>query len=562
VPSWIPGSYLLREYARHVIAVRASSQGRSVTVTKHDHATWQCMGATESLTVVATVYALDESVRGAYLDARRAYFNGPCVFMLPEGREGRPAELEIERPPNAECAAWRVATAMTPVAVDEQGFGRYSALDYDELLDHPCEIGPFAEIVFEAAGVPHRLAIAGRIDTDLERVAEDLAAICTTQIEFFGRPAPFASYLFLGLAVGDGYGGLEHRASSSLIFRRDDLPRPGEPALPQDYRRFLALASHEYFHSWHIKRTRPAAFVPYRLDRRNHTRLLWVFEGITSYYQERMVLLSGLFGAGAYLKRLAEHLTRVYRVPGRFVHSLAESSFDAWDVLYKPEANTPNSSVSYYSKGALTALALDLRLRRDHGTSLDAIVRELWRRFGALAVGVPEGGFEALVAELAGPGLETFFEQAVRGTEDLPIEEWLGDFGVRMQLRAARGADDRGGIVLEDEEPVALGAALRAHPQGVELTTVLHGGAAERAGLNHGDVVVALDGLRVGERTLKARLARYVPGASVAVSVFRGDELLTLPLILTEAAADTVGLELDAAAAGSALERRLAWLGE
>lgn len=562
MPSWIPGSYLLREYARHVVAIRATSGGRPIAIGKRDHSTWQCEGAEGELTVVATVYALDESVRGAYIDGRRAYFNGPCVFLLPEERANDPVELTIEPPTGARCAAWRVATAMRAADVDARGFGRYEAVDYDELIDHPVEIGAHEEVVFEAAGVAHRLVIAGRIQTDLERVARDLTALCTTQIDFFGRPAPFDSYLFLGLAVGEGYGGLEHRASSSLMFRRDDLPRPDEPAVPENYRRFLGLASHEYFHSWHVKRIKPAAFMPYRLDRRNHTSLLWVFEGITSYYQERMVLLSGLFGAGAYLKRLAEHLTRVYRVPGRLVQSIAASSFDAWDGLYKPEANTPNAGASYYSKGALTALALDLRLRRDHGTSLDEIVRELWRRYGARGIGVPEDGFEKLVAELAGPGLKDFFEQAVRGTDDLPLEDWLVDFGVRMQLRAWRGPDDRGGIVLEDEEPVTLGAATRAHKLGVKLTTVLSGGAAERAGLNHGDILIALDGFRVRASTLRSRLSRYTPETTIPATVFRGDELMTVPLTLAPAAPDTVGLELDGAAAGAALERRQAWLGE
>src|SRR5204862_532727 len=186
------------------------------------------------------------------------------------------------------------------------------------------------------------------------RVATDLKLICETQIEFFGRPAPFDRYWFLCLAVGgDAWGGLEHRASTSLIFSRDDLPKAGDSGVPREYQRFLALASHEYFHTWHVKRTKPVAFIPYRLDRRVHTRLLWVFEGLTSYYQELMLLRSGVIGVPAFLQRLAEALTRVYRTPGRLRQSLADSSFDAWDVLYKPEANHPNSSISYYTKGAL-----------------------------------------------------------------------------------------------------------------------------------------------------------------------------------------------------------------
>jgi predicted metalloprotease with PDZ domain len=564
LPSWIPGSYLLREYARHVVDIRAKSGTRNVPIEKHGKASWLCRGAEGELTVVATVYALDESVRGAYLDRRRGFFNGPCVFLLPEGRERDTIELDLEPPAQAECAQWRVATAMQSVQPDARGFGGYRASDYDELIDHPFEISAFQDVAFEAAGVPHRLVVAGRVTTDLERVARDLVKVCTAQIDFFGRPAPFENYLFLGLAVGEGYGGLEHRASSSLIFRRDDLPVPGEPALPVEYRRFFGLASHEYFHSWHIKRTKPAVFVPYRLDRRNHTRLLWVFEGITSYYQERMLLKCGLFGAGAYLQRVAEQLTRVYRAPGRFKQSISAASFDAWDILYKPEANSPNSSVSYYSKGALAALALDLHLRgQDAAVTLDDIVRELWLRYGAKGIGVPEQGFEDLVSELAGTSLSAFFDQAVRGTDDLPLAELLAGCGVRMQLRSARGPQDLGGrAVIDTGEPLSLGVAYRAHAQGLELVTVYSDGAAQRAGLNPGDVLIAIDGLKLSDFNVKQRLDRYDAASSVPVTVFRGDELLTFSMTLLPAPLDTCWLELDAQAKDAPLARRKAWLGE
>lgn len=566
LPSWIPGSYLLREFARHVVDVAAESGGRQLPVEKLDHSTWCCSGAAGDLTIRIRVLAHDESVRGAYLDRRRGYFNGPCVFVLPEGRETDNVQVTIERPAHAACEEWRVATAFQPVAVDEHGYGTYAAADYDELLDHPVEISDFESVEFEASGVPHHLVVAGRFDSDLERVATDLAQLCTTHVEFFGEPPPFDRYWFLGLAVGDGYGGLEHRASSSLIFSRDDLPKPGEPGVPRDYQRFLALASHEYFHTWHIKRTKPAAFVPYRLDRRNHTRLLWVFEGLTAYYQELLLLRSGLIGPTVYLQRLGELLTRVERTPGRRRQSLAQSSFDAWDVLYKPEPHSVNTSVSYYTKGALAGLALDLTLRRDTAgrVSLDDVVRELWRRYGAKGVGVPEDGFEALAAELSGLDLSEFFELAVRSTADLPLDQLFEAFALEQKRRPSAGPDDRGGTPPRgntDAPPLTLGCAVRERGHGLELTAVLDGGPAERAGLAPGDVLVALDRLRVTERNLRRRLERFEADERVTATVFRGDELLEVGLVLRAAPADTCYLERTSADA-AAVERRQAWLGD
>jgi len=567
LPAWIPGSYLLREFARQVVNVEAASGGQSLPIDKVDSSTWCCRGAQSELVLTATVYALDQSVRGAYLDRRRGYFNGPCVFLLPEGRDTSPIEVTLEPPRHLICEDWRVATALAAVDVDERGFGVYKAADYDELLDHPVEISDFESVEFEAAGVPHHLVVTGRFESDLERVAADLKQVCEAQIDFFGRPAPFDRYWFLGLAVGDGYGGLEHRASTSLIFSRDDLPKPGETGVPRDYQRFLGLASHEYFHTWHVKRSKPAAFMPYRLDRRNHTRLLWVFEGITSYYQEVLLLRSHVLGAPIFLQRIGELLTRVYRTPGRLKQSLADSSFDAWDILYKPEANHPNTSISYYTKGAVVALALDLTLRAQTNGSvtLDDVMREVWRRYGAQGVGLPEDGFEALAIELGGDAaqLPAFFDQAIRGTEDLPLAELLQEFAILLEFRAATGADDKGGTPRPaNGEILALGCAFRERDQGLELTTVLDGGPAQRAGLNPGDVLLAVDRLRVNDRNLKRRLARFEAGERVTASVFRGDELIEVGVVLRPAPLDTAYLRLDEEADPAALGRRKAWLGE
>ncbi len=564
LPAWIPGSYLLRDFARHVVRAEARSGREALAVVKTGAAEWCVRGDGRTLDFTITVYALDQSVRGAYLDGQRGYFNGPCVFVLPEGRDAEPIEVTLEPPPHSACQDWHVATALTSAEVDERGFGIYRARDYDELLDHPVEISDFESVEFEAAGVPHRLVVAGRFESDLDRVATDLALICTTQIEFFGRPAPFDRYWFLGLAVGEGYGGLEHRASTSLIFGRDDLPKAGDATPSRDYQRFLALASHEYFHTWHVKRTKPAAFMPYRLDQRNHTRLLWVFEGITSYYQELMLLRSGVVGLSAFLQRTGELLTRVYRMPGRFKQSLEQSSFDAWDVLYRPEPHHANTSISYYTKGAMVALALDLKLRLDTAgrASLDDVVRELWRRYGARGVGVPEDGFEQLAAEVGGLDLGTFFTGAVRGTEDPPLKDLLAQFGVVLEMRAAAGADDRGGTPRAGNgELLTLGVAVREREHGLELTSVLDGGAAERAGLNPGDVLVAIDRLRVTGRNLARRLARFESGERVTASVFRGDELLEVGIVLKAAPLDTCYLAVRDQADPAAVERRRAWLG-
>ncbi len=565
LPAWIPGSYLLRDFARHVVHAEAKSGRQPLPTEKVDAATWCVRGAAKTLTLTITVYALDQSVRGAYLDRTRGFFNGPCVFLLPEGRDADSIEVTLEPPPHSLCSEWRVATALRPKDVDELGFGAYEAADYDELLDHPVEISDFESVSFEAAGVAHHVVVAGRFETDLERVAADLQQLCATQIEFFGRPAPFEHYWFLCLAVGEGYGGLEHRASSSLIFNRDDLPRIGEAGQPRDYQRFLALASHEYFHTWHVKRSKPAAFIPYRLDRRNHTRLLWVFEGITSYYQELLLLRSGLLGTAAFLHRIGELFTRVYRLPGRFKQSLAESSFDAWDVLYRPEPNHPNASISYYTKGALVALALDLTLRLETAgsVSLDDVMKELWRRYGAQGVGVPEDGFERLAAEVGGVSLGAFFDKAIRGTEDLPLADLLAAFGVSFELRAATGADDRGGTPRTNgAELLTLGATYREREHGLELTSVLDGGPAQRAGLNPGDVLIAIDRLRLKERNLRRRLARFEAGERVTATAFRGDELLEVGLVLQPAVLDTCYLVAHERPAPDALLRRRAWLGE
>src|SRR5581483_4613820 len=334
---------------------------------------------------------------GAHLDTTHAFFNGPSVFLKVEGREDDPCEVEILPPKGARYRSWRVATAMRRKDAGPNGFGTYRADNYDELIDHPVEIGAFTLPAFRACGVPHGVALTGRHRADMDRLCRDLKVLCETQIRFFGEPAPMDRYLFLVTAVGEGYGGLEHRSSTALLCSRDDLPQKGVAEVTNGYRTFLGLASHEYFHTWNVKRIRPAAFSPYDLNRESYTTLLWAFEGITSYYDDLLLVRSGLITRDAYLELLGKAVTSVLRAPGRLKQTVEESSFDAWIKYYRQDENAPNAMVSYYVKGGLVALCLDLLIRSETQgrRSLDRVMRALWKRYGQKGVGIPEDGIES-----------------------------------------------------------------------------------------------------------------------------------------------------------------------
>jgi predicted metalloprotease with PDZ domain len=562
LPSWIPGSYLIREFARHFVHVRAEAESGEITVTKEAKDVWRVAPCFGPLTVIAQVYAYDLSVRTAYLDATRGYFNGTAVFLCPQGREDAPCTVDIA-PPDAAFGDWRVATTLPAVVAAPYGFGRYRAENYDELIDHPVETGTFATATFMAGGAQHDIAVTGHVEADLPRLAQDLTRVCQWQIDLFGgapgSAAPVDRYLFQVMAVGEGHGGLEHRASTSLLCRRDELPRPGVAEISDDYLAFLGLASHEYFHTWNVKRIKPLAFSPYDLTRENYTRQLWAFEGITSYYDDLALVRCGLIPPARYLELVGRGITTVLRAPGRLTQSVAESSFDAWIKFYRQDENTPNAGVSYYAKGALVALALDLTLRLQGRVSLDDLMRALWMRHGHPGIGVPEDAIEKLASELAGVDLADFFTRYVFGTEDLPLTRLLDEFGVSFHLRAASGPKDRGGKAASGDAPRnTLGARIGAD---LKLTHVFRGGPAGRAGLSAGDTLVAIDGVRATPDMLAALLERPRSGKPLAVHAFRRDELRTFAVELGAAPVDTVYLSLIADPPASAKLRREAWLG-
>ncbi len=562
LPTWIPGSYLIREFARHFVFVRAEAESGEVAITKDAKDVWRVAPCFGPLTVVAHVYANDLSVRTAYLDGTRGYFNGSAVFLCPIGREHARCFVDIA-PPDAAFGTWRVATTLPAVVAAPYGFGRYSADDYDELIDHPFETGTFATATFIAGGAQHDIAVTGEPRADLPRMAQDLTRICQWHIDLFGgapgSTAPVDRYLFQVLAVGDGYGGLEHRASTSLICGRDQLPRPGTEAITDDYLTFLGLASHEYFHTWNVKRIKPEAFVPYDLSRENYTRQLWAFEGITSYYDDLALVRCGLISPARYLELVGRTITSVLRTPGRMTQSVADSSFDAWIKFYRKDENTPNAVVSYYVKGSLVALALDLTLRSTGNATLDDLMRALWVRHGHPGMGVPENGIERLASELAGYDLGDFFTRYVHGTEEIPLARLLAEFGVAVQLRAATGPKDRGGKPARgDTLHSTLGAGIAAN---LALTHVSPGSPASRAGLSSGDCIVAIDGIKATTEMLTSLLQRPSDGKVLSMHAFRRDELRTFDVVLETAPLDTAWLDLDVDAVASSVARRVAWLG-
>ena len=535
LPAWIPGSYMIREFARNIVQIRAESNGKAVALTKVDKHTWRAAPVAGPLTLLYEVYAWDLSVRAAHLDQTHGFFNGTSVFLRVVGQEDLAHEVDIQRPLDPAATTWRVATAMAELGARRYGFGTYVASNYDELIDHPVEMGDFALGTFKAHGVPHDIVITGRVpNLDMARLQSDLKTLCETQIAFFAprtKRAPMDRYVFLTMAVGDGYGGLEHRASTALICNRNDLPSTSAPKFsePGDgYVKFLGLCSHEYFHTWNVKRIKPAAFAPYDLQAETYTPLLWLFEGFTSYYDDLLLLRSGLITEAVYLKLLGKSIGGVLRGSGRTKQSVADSSFDAWSKYYRQDENAPNAIVSYYGKGSLIALAFDLTIRAktEGRKSLDDIMLALWQRFGhdfypSVGRGVTEAEVEALFDEVSGLKLKPMFERYVRGTEDLPLAKLYAPFGVKL-------TDER-----KNAKP-SLDVSIGREGADCKLSQVHEGGAAHAAGLSAGDLLVAVDGLRVAgnPNNLDGLLSRFKVGDTVAVHAFRRDELMTFDVVL------------------------------
>lgn len=555
LPAWIPGSYMIRDFARNIVSLQASNAAGEVAVHKRDKSTWALAPCAGPVVVAYQVYAWDLSVRAAHLDQRHGYFNGTSVFLEVLGQSEKPCTVDIEKPALPEAQHWRVATSLPEAGAPRYGFGRYRADSYDDLIDHPVEMADFSLVSFEACGIPHDFVLSGLHNADLERIARDLKRICEYQIRLFGEPAPFSRYVFITWVVGDGYGGLEHRASTSLICSRDDLPllKHGD-TITDGYKTFLGLCSHEYFHSWNVKRIQPA--IPYDLRQENHTPLLWAFEGITSYYDDLTLVRCGLIGVKDYLELQAKNITRVLRTPGRHLQSVAESSFDAWTRFYKQDENSANAIVSYYTKGGLVAMGLDLALRRltQHAVSLDDVMRRLWQQHGQVHKPVEE--FDILHIAVAlleaqavdAPGIEYFrryFQQAVYGTGDLPLDELLRSIGVEFNLRPATSLNDSGGAPARvDTLRPELGIAIGAGNGGVMAARVLSNSPAHRAGISAGDVLIAINHLKVDQSNFEKTLNRFQPGEQVKIHGFRRDELMEFNVTLGAPAADTCYLTI------------------
>ncbi len=569
LPNWNPGSYLIRDYARHIVSIEASSEEKSsspLKITKINSNSWQCEKVKGPLEITYQVYAWDPSVRGAHLDANHGFFNGCCLFLCVKGKEKQKSRVLLS-PPMLESQNWQVATTLMREEAPPRGFGWYYAHSYEELIDHPVEMGHIAFHVFEVGQTTHTLAISGRHQTLVQPLLQELAQICLVHQELFKEPPPFEEYLFLLRLTKDGYGGLEHRNSSALVASRDSVSALSIKEKSTAYINTLGLFSHEYFHAWNIKRIKPACFIPYDLDNKSYTFQLWAFEGITSYYDNLALKRAKVISVEQYLSVLSESLTRLLRNPGRMKQTVTESSFDAWTKFYQPNENSPNALVSYYTKGSFIALALDLalRLETNHTCSLDEVMLKLWQEYGKPNVGVPEGRIEEIIQELGSARLADLLHQALYDKADLPLAELFEPFGLSLTLRAAISSEDKGGKPsakekLETFSRGVLGCHYIKKIDRLVLTNILNDSAAEKAGLCSNDEIIAVDNLKVDANSIDSNMRLWEVGQKMMLHVFRADELMQVNVTLEAPFLDTAEITLQNNMTNTQKENLQRWL--
>lgn len=520
LPVWTPGSYLVREFARHLENFRVTDEGgNSLQWERTTKSHWQIYtGNRSTFRAEYEVYANDLTVRTSHLDSSHGYFNGANLFMYVDGYKELPVTLTIQAPDG-----WH-----STIALPQDEEGRYHAPDYDLLVDSPAEVGTHRLLHFEALGKPHEIALYGHgneIEADLVR---DLKKTVEGVAAMFGSELPYDRYIFfvhIGHKLG---GGLEHRNSTVLgVDRWGFSPR-------SNYEQFLRLAVHEFFHTWNVKRIRPHNLGPFDYTQEVYTPLLWVMEGFTTYYDIILLRRCGFATARRTLQLLGERITNYRQTPGRFVQSVAESSFTTWIKFYRQDENTPNSAISYYLKGSLVALMLDLYFRAHSGNtkSLDVVMRDLWQTYGVRDVGFTEQEFTDLLQEVGEVDLQSFLSRFVEGVDELPLDHYLSFAGLAMTEE------------LKSDSPEGW-TGLKTMSEGsvVKARYVLRDSPAESAGLMLNDILVAVDGYQIlSEEFLNARLRERRVGDTITIHYFRDALLKSATLTLAVAPADAVSL--------------------
>jgi predicted metalloprotease with PDZ domain len=537
LPVWIPGSYMVREFSKHLQNLKAEQGGKVCGVEQLDKCTWRIKSsATQPLVISYEVYAFDNSVRTAWLDAQRAFFNPTSLCLRVVGQEKKAHGLSLATI-NSE-ALRAVSTPVSSLKLSKSEMkkllGVYAFEDYDHLADTPFEIGNFWRGSFTVRGVEHEFVVSGASASfDRDRLLADTKKIVETELQFWhgkdGKP-PFERYVFMLNAVDEGYGGLEHRNSTALICSRRDLPRIGSPKQSEGYTTLLGLISHEYFHTWNVKRMKPKEFLPYDYTQENYTQMLWFFEGFTSYYDDLILRRAGLIDHAQYLRLLAKAINQVQQTPGRLVQSVAQASMDAWVKYYRQDENTPNATVSYYTKGSLVALCFDLSLRQGgkgaKKTSLDEVMRLLWKQSKAATKGkggITEADFAAALRQLSGRSYDKEIAAWVHSTADLPLQELLAAHGV--------SATPEPGASLPTAQ--RLGLRVSESTGALLIKTVLTGGLAQQAGFAAGDEWLAVDDWRIHKLEDVNLLCGNA--AKTVATVSRDKRLLRLPLTLPSA---------------------------
>ncbi len=542
MPVWTPGSYLLREYARHVEGLAVAPPA---TVTKVRKNGWRVDArAASSVVVRYRVYANELTVRTSHVDESHAFLVGAALFLCAQGEEASPATVEIDAP-----REWRAVTALPTAPSTGDGVQRFNAADFHALIDSPIAIGLHREERFEVLGRPHRYAIwpaAAASDADVRRLVADTRTIVDQEARLFGGRLPYEAYDLILHLSSRGRGGLEHRDCAALIAPATSF------GTREAYLDLLSLVAHECFHAWNIKRIRPAGLSPYDYQAECYTRLLWWFEGGTSYYDWRVLALARLCSVEEYLDHLGSEIAYLDQTPGRLVQPLEEASFDAWIKLYRPDENSTNSTVSYYRKGEIVCALLDIEIRaRSSGrATLDAVLARLWAEHGVTERPVPEDGLQGLFERVAGISLDDLFAAWIRSSKELDIGPTLARVGLAI---------DR--PVRPDGPSCSFGARLRTDGARVFIATVARDAACWRAGIDPGDEIIAVRGTRVEGPAVDAALRGLAPGETVDVVAARDGRLVTRRVTLDPPRPDRVKIVAQRDASPTARAAFAAWLG-